>query len=80
MSRYQWNEICNQTDHRFSGVESTVTGEQITIDSVRDLATCRKCMVHLVVTNRSQTISDLFHRLLPFPNLSIECTDTNLRF
>ena len=40
-------------------VESTVMGEQITIDSVRDLATCRKCVAQFVVTNRSQTVSDL---------------------
>ena len=40
-------------------VESTVMGEQMADDSVRDLATCRKCVAHLVVTNRSQTVSDL---------------------
>ena len=59
MSRYQWNEICNQTDHRFSGVESTVTGERMAADSVKDLAASRKCVAHLVATNLSRTVSDL---------------------
>ena len=40
-------------------VESTVTGEQMADGSVRDLATCRKCVAHLVVPNHSQTVSDL---------------------
>ena len=40
-------------------VESTVTGERMAADSVKDLAASRKCVAHLVATNLSLTVSDL---------------------
>ena len=40
-------------------VESTVTGERMAADSVKDLAASRKCVAHLVATNLSRTVSDL---------------------
>ena len=40
-------------------VESMVTGEQMTTDSVKDLAASRKCVAHLVATNLLRTVSDL---------------------
>ena len=40
-------------------VESTVTGERMAADSVKDLAASRKCVAHLVATNLSRTVNDL---------------------
>ena len=45
--------------HLLSIVESTVTGERMAADSVKDLAASRKCVAHLVATNLSLTVSDL---------------------
>ena len=48
------------SSHSFiSNVESTVTGERMAADSVKDLAASRKCVAHLVATNLLRTVSDL---------------------